>query len=303
MFRSVTRGVFLTSLFMSALVVAACGDEGGSTSSTTGTGGAGGAGGGEAASFTLNFEGRVGKTPFTCAGTWPGLGSAATEVTITDFRLYVHDVKLLKDGGEEVPLTLTQDGLWQHQDLALLDFEDKTGACANGTTETNKVVRGEAPPGTYTGVAFKLGVPFALNHGDAATAPSPLNLSGLFWSWNSGYKFLRVDSVPAGGGEPFNLHLGSTGCMGDFADGGVSSCDRPNVAQIVLTGFDPTKNKIVVDYAAVIADNDLSKDQGGAPGCMSGPEDPECGPIFDRIGIDPNDGSLHPDAQKLFSVE
>ena len=88
-----------------------------------------------------------------------------------------------------------------------------------------------------------------------------------------------------------------------LADGGLSGCDRPNVAEIVLTAFDPAKSKIVVDYAAVVAGSDLSKNAGGAPGCMSGPTDPECEPIFERLGLSVKDASTHPDQQKLFTVE
>jgi uncharacterized repeat protein (TIGR04052 family) len=251
----------------------------------------------------IPFEGRVGKTPFTCKGTYPGLGTAATEVALSDFRLYIHDLKLHQKGGGDVAVELTQDGLWQYKNLALLDFEDKSGPCANGTTEMNGMVHGQVPQGTYDGLSFKLGVPFDLDHADASTAPSPLNLSGLFWDWNGGYKFLRVDSAPVAGGAPFLLHLGSTGCQGNFADGGISGCDRPNVADVVLTGFDPSTSTIAVDYAAVVAGNDLSVNQGGPPGCMSGPTDPECDALFQRLGLSVNDASTHPDQQKLFSVE
>ncbi len=317
----------LTTLAGAALSAAGCSDEGGSgttgtgggsgvTSSSTGSsGGAGGSGGASSSATSsgtggaatmdvmIPFEGRVGKTPFTCKATYPGLGTAATEIALSDFRLYIHDVKLHQKGGADVPLELKQDGLWQYQSLALLDFEDKTGPCANGTAEMNGMIHGTVPAGTYDGISFKLGVPFELNHADVSTAPSPLNLSGLFWDWNSGYKFLRADSAPAAGGAPFLLHLGSTACQGDFADGGVSACDRPNVADVALTGFDPAKSKIVVDYAAVIAGNDLSKNEGGAPGCMSGPTDPECEAIFERLGLSVKDTSTHPDQQKLFAVE
>jgi uncharacterized repeat protein (TIGR04052 family) len=293
---------------------AGCGDDGGTAASTTATtsgtgggggggdqGGSGGAGGGGTADVTISFEGRVGDKVFDCAASYPGLGTAATEVKISDFRLYIHDVRLHKAGGGEVPLELEQDGLWQHETLALLDFENKSGSCANGTTETNTTLRGKAPAGTYEGVSFKLGVPFELNHGDASVAPSPLNLSAMFWSWNGGYKFLRVDSIPAGGDMAFNLHLGSTGCVGE--DGDVMSCDRPNVAEIELAGIDPTKATILVDYAAVVAASDISQNAAGAPGCMSGVDDPECSAIFERLGINIADGSLDPKKQALFRVE
>ena len=96
----------------------------------------------------------------------------------------MHDVRLVDADGGEWPVTLDDDDLWQTDAVALLDFEDKTGTCANGTTPTNTVVKGTYDTGhdtvDFTGLRFKVGVPFALNHGDAATAPSPLNLSGLF---------------------------------------------------------------------------------------------------------------------------
>jgi len=262
-------------------------------------------GGGSAAMMhvMLPFEGRVGAKTFDCNSDYTGLGTAATDVRISDFRLYVHDVRLHRAGGDDVPVDLMQDGLWQYKNLALLDFEDKSGHCANGTGPTNTMVHGMVPEGDYDGIAFKLGVPFDLNHADVATAPSPLNLSGLFWSWNGGYKFLRADSVPVAGGGAFNIHLGSTGCMGDPPNSSVTSCARPNVVDIHLTGFDPTKNKVVIDYAALVEASDLSQDKGGAPGCMSGQMDPECAPIFERLGIDITDGSMHPETQKFFHVE
>lgn len=287
--------------FMGVLVgvgaLAACGSEGG-----TATGGGGGtsssssAGGATMTSSTgggtpgtqdveISFEAHVGDKTFSCADTYAALGTAGSEVKLTDFRFYVHDVRLVKAGGGEVPVTLKQDGLWQHQDLVLLDFEDKSGACANGTAEVNHKIVGTVPAGTYDGVAFKLGVPAALNHADVATAPSPLNLTGLFWNWQGGYKFLRIDGVPTGA-TPFNMHLGSTGCTGEASMGEAVSCTRPNVAEIALAGFDAAKNKIVFDYAALVGGSDLGTDGGGAPGCMSGDTDPECGPVFSRLGLD-----------------
>ncbi|AUX41265.1 hypothetical protein SOCE26_026750 [Sorangium cellulosum] len=279
------------------------GGEGGSGGGgAAGEGGSGGGAGGDATTpVALRFEGRIGANVFSCDGSHV-LGTASTEVGISDFRLYIHDIRLHRAGGDDVPVTLEQDGLWQFQDLVLLDFEDKTGSCANGTEPTNGEVHGTVPQGSYDGLSFKLGVPFELNHADAAAAPSPLNLSGLFWSWEAGYKFARIDTVPAEGSGPFFLHLGSTGCVAD-AGGGVSACDRPNVAEVVLTGFDPLTTPVLVDFAAIVAGSDLSADAGGAPGCMSGTEDPECAAIFERLGIDIADGTLHPETQELFRVE
>ncbi|WP_245678385.1 MbnP family copper-binding protein [Chondromyces crocatus] len=314
---------------MSASLSVGCGgdDDGGSSDTTTttssgeggaggtggtggvggtgGTGGSGGdgAGGGGTQQVELRFDGRVGDEAFDCSATYTGLGTTASEVRFTDFRLYIHDVRLISaESGDEVRLELEQDGLWQYQDLVLLDFENRTGACTNGTTDTNGVVRGTAPAGSYDGVVFKLGVPAALNHGDAAAAPSPLNLTAMFWNWQGGYKFVRVDSVPTGAPTAFNLHLGSTNCVGDPAAGESVTCERPNVIEVTLRGFDPLNAPVFVDYAGVIEANDLSTNAGGAPGCMSGIQDPECAPIFERLGLDIAQGTFLP-TQQFFRVE
>ncbi|WP_437851114.1 MbnP family copper-binding protein [Sorangium sp. So ce363] len=286
-----------------ALALMACGDDEGGTpvdGASTSTSGGGG-GGAETIAVELQFEGRVRDEVFSCSETY-AVGSASTDVGLNDFRLYIHDVRLRRADGEEVPLSLEQDELWQYQDVVLLDFEDRSGTCANGTEETNGVVRGTVPAGDYDGLSFKLGVPFDLNHGDASSAPSPLNLTGLFWSWNDGYKFLRLDSVSTEDDKPFLVHIGSTGCVAG-AGGEVTACDRPNVAEIVFEGIDPLTTKVLVDYAALVADSDLSGSADDIPGCMSDPSDSECLPLFTHLGIDSTDGSPRPDQQSFFRID
>jgi len=259
------------------------------------------AGGGQRVS--ISFRAMVGTETFGCTKKFAGLGTQNTTVEFLDFRLFVHDVRLLKSGGGEEPVVLEQDGKWQYQNIALLDFEDKSGSCANGTTDTNTMVHGNVPPGTYSGIKFRLGVPVALNHNDVATAPSPLNLSGLFWNWNGGYKFLRADTrtvVDSGAPNVFNLHLGSTDCTAQ--DGG-TTCGRPNRPEYTLAGFDAGKNAVVFDYKALIAGNDLSSDTGGAPGCMSGTTDPECGPLFPKLGLDLASGAPSAATQTFVRME
>lgn len=249
----------------------------------------------------ISFEARVGSNIFDCASIYK-VGSAQSDATITDFRLYVHGVKLHATDGSWATVELDQDGLFQYQNIALLDFENKAGNCMNGTTETNTTIRGKVAAGTYDGISFVVGVPFDLNHEDAAVAPSPLNLSALFWSWNGGYKFMRVDAKAMGAMGSFNMHLGSTGCMDDGM-GHVMSCAQPNRPTIDLTGFDPLTGKIVINYGALVAENDISTDTGGAPGCMSGIDDPECVATFGKLGIHIADGSIHPEEQVVFQGE
>ena len=143
--------------------------------------------------LTLAFAGEFGGQPFDCGARFENVGSSEASVAVADYRLYVSRVRLLGADGSETPLALDEDGRWQGDGVALLDFEDATGSCANGTPPVNSTLSGRAPAGDYTGVAFDIGVPFESNHGDPTLAGSPLNLTALFWNWRGGYRFMRVD--------------------------------------------------------------------------------------------------------------
>lgn len=240
---------------------------------------------------TINFAVKVGAQDAACgtAAPYQGLGTASTAVTFNDIRFYVSNIRLLS-GSEEVPMALEQDDTWQYRDVALLDFENGTAGCAtSGNTETNTRVVGTAPPGSYDGIVFELGVPFELNHADLTTVPSPLNVAAMYWAWALGRKFLRLDIAVEGSGG-WDMHLGSAMCdsPGPTAPP-ASGCDRVNRPSIRLTGFDPITDTdtVVLDLAELLADSDLSTDAGGTPGCQSFPDDAgDCTPLFPNLGLD-----------------
>lgn len=263
----------------------------------------------------ITFNGKVAQQPFLCGETYT-LGKPARKFTLSDFRFYVSDVALIDINGKVVPLNLTQDGKWQYQNLALLDFENKSGACTNGTVDTNNQVIGTVPKGKYQGLQFTLGIPFRLNHEDSVTAPSPLNLTSLWWNWLLGYKFARIDlesdrhnSHPgAKHGEPnhqaqgFPVHLGSTGCQASTGSQKPSSCKHPNTAKIVLTKFDPNKNVVIADLASLLANTNLTINQPNTPqGCMSSPDDRDCTNIMKNFGLP--FGNQPASQQQFFRVE
>jgi uncharacterized repeat protein (TIGR04052 family) len=256
---------------------------------------------GAVAPFTLSFRAKVGAQPFSCTATYAGIGTTASTIAPRDFKMYVSDIRLLTAGGAEVPMQLTQDGTWQLENLALVDFEDQTGSCTNGTAQVRTVVEGSAPAGVYSGVKFVLGVPFARNHADASTAPSPLNLSSMFWSWNGGYKFLRADFSSTGQPGGFNIHLGSTGCNGATATTPPTSCTAPNRPEFTLQ-LNPATEVIVADLASLVAATNVDINQATtSPGCMSAPTDADCNEIFPRLSL--AIGGIPAATQNFFRVE
>ncbi len=253
----------------------------------------------------LTFAAVVGDEPFTCGGVYENVGTTGARMQVNDFRFYVSNVRLLKSNGDEVELELEQDGLWQREGLALLDFEDGSAGCPVGNAPMNSTVRGTAPAGVYTGVSFDLGIPFELNHGNAELETSPLNVTPMFWNWNGGYKFIRVDAFagPEGSTINYNLHLGSTGCNGGSpVTPPTEECLNPNRPTITLNGFDPATNVIVADLASVLADSNVEVNAPEtAPGCQSFPGDSDCDTVFPNLGLAFEDTPAG--TQKLFRVE
>ena len=285
---------------------------------------------------TIRFQGVVGDAPFACGQKYDGVGTTGATVLPSDFRFYVSEVSLLDEAGNAVPVTLEQDGRWQHQNVALLDFENKQGPCANGTEETREVVVGTVPAGSYAGLRFTLGVPFDLNHQDATLAASPMNLTSLFWTWQGGYKFFRVDLEPdrmgmgpmaapkpeghmaakpeghaakpeagtghGGASSGWAIHLGSTGCQSAGMMQAPADCANPNRAAVELAPFDPAASVVVADLRALLAVTNVEANQPEtAFGCMSGPNDGDCTGIMAAFGV-PFGGASSP-GQTFFRVQ
>ena len=260
--------------------------------------GACGGGGGDDGpqAVTLDFAAYAGGTAVSCGTAVTGLGSGSIAAQIKDFRFYVSNVKLLKADGSEVPLTLGANDDWNltagANGLTLIDLEDGTGSCAGGTAATNATIKGTVPAGSYVGIKLTMGVPFVLNHSDYATATKPLDIQAMAWSWQSGRKFAKIEVTdPAGvpgtwAANTFNFHLGSTGCTGNPANGETVSCVAPNRMDFHFHAFNPATQKIAVDVQALVAGTDITVNQAGAPGCMSGGTDPECLHVFESLAID-----------------
>jgi uncharacterized repeat protein (TIGR04052 family) len=145
----------------------------------------------------------------------------AKHATAHNLQFYVYDIELIDAQGRPEPLRLDTVASWQSADVALLDLAGGAG------TQRNTSIRGRLKAGTYTGIRFTVGVPFALNHANPLTAAAPLDRGEMFWTWQSGYKFLRADS----------FHLGSTGCSSSSAlRPPQAPCAQPNRMRVELRG-------------------------------------------------------------------
>ena len=250
---------------------------------------------------TLTFNATFGSDPFVCGSLATGLGATGDQsLTIRDVRLYVHDVRLVNASGDEVPLELDENP-FQHETVAYLDFANSNDVGCEGNPETRTVIEGTAPEGDYVGVRFTVGLPSEVNHSDASIASSPLNITDMFWAWQSGYKFIKLDGASTGV-PTWRFHLGSTGCVGDPMAGGVTSCTAPNRFDVELMGMDLAADSIRFDIAELVSDVDLDTfTPETPPGCMSGAMDPDCTEYFEALGL-PH-ASSPAGVQRVFTVD
>lgn len=237
---------------------------------------------------TIRFKAMAGSEELACGKSYTGIGATKSTITPRDFRFYVHNLRLVDDAGKEVAVELKQDDKWQLDNVALLDFENATGSCANGTPETNSAVTGTvaADGARFVGLRFTLGVPFEKNHTDLTKMPPPLNLTALAWVWNAGRKFARLDFSSTGVPRGYAVHLGSTGCMPNETQTTIpTTCSEPNRVEVDFPGFDASRDIVVADLGALLQDSNV--DQGGRmmSGCMSGPKTAACGPLFTNLGL------------------
>ncbi len=239
----------------------------------------------------VRFAARFGDADAACGSTYDAIGTTASSVELLDLRAYISGLKI--DGAG----TIDAEEPWQSQDVALLDFEDKTGACT-GNADLRAVVRAHARADSGT-LEFDLGVPESLNHLDPAKLTSPLNVSSMFWGWTAGFRFLKLDLATTGQPAGWVVHIGSSGCAG--VTGGNAACVEPNRVHVTLEGWTPDST-VVMDLSKLVAGADVDTNtENTGPGCMSEPNDPECVGVFEALGLPLGDAPAG--EQTVFSVE
>jgi uncharacterized repeat protein (TIGR04052 family) len=263
---------------------------------------------------TITFAAVNGSTPVACGTQLTGMGSTGVAADLQDLRFYITNLKLVNDKGEAVAVKLDANS-WQltqgTETVSLVDLENATGACntPNNTTATHAAITGTVPAGTYVGLKATMGVPETMNHSAIADGVPPLDNSPMAWSWQSGRKFSKIEINPAGGiTKPdgskittFNFHQGSTGCTAkldangavikDAAGNTVYTCTNPNAMDFSLAAFNVDTQKVVLDIGKLFSTTNVTVENGGAPGCMSGATDPECPTMFSQLQVSFGSGS------------
>jgi uncharacterized repeat protein (TIGR04052 family) len=171
---------------------------------------------------------------------------------------------------------------WDNQPVSLL--EDRPVAlvgllCESQKPEALLVTLADVPHNNRPGeLTFEVGVPFAINHQNPLHAKAPLNRSDMFWSWQLGYKFLRLDLV-ADDGQRWAMHLGSIGCDSSSAvRAPAAACAQPNLSGVQLREYQPGQalelhlDKLLLDQAEQVPSR-----------CMGDNTNPSCARAYQGL--------------------
>lgn len=239
----------------------------------------------------LDFSAQLNSTELQCGLNTETVGSGQTPADIKYFGVYISDLEVATDNGDFIAVDLTTSAATDvERGISLITF------C--GTSLTNNQIRGTVAAGDYSRLRFTIGVPEQYNHLDATQTEGILAKEiAMHWNWTKGYKHARMDVAG------WNIHLGSTACSGNNADAVCANGNRPTYT---FNNVDLSNARVVLDYAALVNNSDVSTDTGGAPGCMSGTTDPECGAVFTALGLDLATGQCSNndcDSQTWVSIE
>lgn len=199
----------------------------------------------------------------------------SAQPVVRSLQFYVHEVELRDAAGVWRRFEPSTAPDRQTARVALVELAKAPQAQLRG-----RIADGGGAP--YSAIRFTVGVPFDLNHANPLTAKAPLDRGELFWSWQLGYKFLRVDL--ADGDREWSFHLGSTGCVSaSSVRPPAAPCAQPNRLRVQLEGFDPTRAPVRVQLHELIEAMRAAQHVSCTGGYAS---TPACAAPYERTGLD-----------------
>ena len=219
--------------------------------------------------------------PLNCLSTFAA-GNNNEAWFIEQLQFFISDIEFgsEKPGWQKANLAQTP---FQAHDTVLLGTNCRAAKLQNTTSHTDNWAIEFEPSRVITEssrIRFTLGVPFQRNHLNPISQVSPLNIPSMFWVWQTGHKFIRLEM--ANKNEQWLFHLGSTGCKSaSVMRTPVQPCRYPNTFTFELPMAKTTGNDLVltVDLAQLLANVELSR----LTNCQSEQDVESCQQLFSNL--------------------
>jgi hypothetical protein len=154
--------------------------------------------------FTLHFQNVVGKQDLKLNDAIY-TNAAGEKFSITTFNYFISNIKLERKDGTMYVLP-----------------QDSTYYLIKETDPISKDINLRVPPDEYTAVSFVIGVDSLMSTSDLTHRTGALDISGgmldgMYWTWNSGYLFVKFEGesdqakVDQTGQRKFRYHIGGYG--------------------------------------------------------------------------------------------
>lgn len=172
-------------------------------------------------SFTIELEHLFGESEFSYSTNYETTNNDS--ISFSKLRYYISNIVITKADGSTFV---------QPESYYLIDL---------GTTSSLELNVPEVNGGEYTSVTFTLGVDSTRNVSGAQTGALSVS-NEMFWSWNSGYIFLKAEgSCPQSATGDFIFHLG-----------GFKDSNSTNAIQKITLDFGGDKMVVKEDATPVI---------------------------------------------------
>lgn len=154
--------------------------------------------------LTINIENYVGQQKLRLADQLY-LNGQGQDFTLTTFNYFISNISLTDAGGKRFVVP-------QEDSYFLVKANDAA----------SKSIRVQVPPGTYRSIDFVLGVDSLRNTMEVSRRKGALDpaggmIDGMYWSWNSGYIFFKMEGqsetapLDKTGQHKFRFHIGGFG--------------------------------------------------------------------------------------------
>ena len=206
---------------------------------------------------------------------------------IEQFQFFISDVKLGSDKAGWQKLDLAQNP-FQVNDTILLGSncraaQQQTSSVKNENWTIDFKANTHVMLNESTRIRFTLGVPFEVNHLNPISQKSPLNLPSMFWVWQTGHKFMRLEL--AANNEQWLFHLGSTGCKSaSVMRSPEQGCRYPNTFyfDLPIAKSEANQLKLSLNLAALLRNVDLM----ASSSCQSEQDKNSCQQLFKNLSVD-----------------